>query len=114
MDAQQLHQAATAAAQAAVDELIAKHGEASPHFGCCGFAWVLIKPARGKFVAFLKENNLGSRSFTGSGFEVRPEINYPAGSCAWQSIFLREAACRAYAKVLQSECLDCYVQSRVD
>ena len=26
--------------------------------GVCGFAWINIKPARGKFVKFLKDNNI--------------------------------------------------------
>ena len=29
--------------------------------GACGFAWVNIKPARGKFVKFLKDNNIGRK-----------------------------------------------------
>ena len=29
--------------------------------GMCGFAWINIKPARGKFVKFLKDNNIGRK-----------------------------------------------------
>lgn len=113
MDALALHTEATAAAQKAVDDLVAKYGEASNAFGCCGFAWVKIRPARGPFVKFLKANNLGDSSYNG-GYEVRPEINYPAGSTAWQSIDLREAGASAYAKVLKAAGLEAFMQSRVD
>lgn len=113
MDAQAIHTAANAAAQKAVDDLIAKHGESSGLFGYCGFAWVKIAPARGKFVAFLKENKLGNRGYNG-GFEVRPEVTYPAGCVAWQSMDLREAAARAYAQVLKDNGLTAYMQSRAD
>lgn len=113
MDAQMLHAKANEAAQQAVDTLIEKYGESSGHFGYAGFAWVKITPARGKFVAFLKANNLGNRSYNG-GFEVRPDINYPAGSTAWQSMDLREAAAQAYAQVLKDAGITAYMQSRAD
>jgi len=113
MDAQALHTEATTAAQKAVDDLIAKYGESSNMFGCCGFAWVKIRPARGPFVKFLKDNNLGDKSYNG-GYEVRPEVTYPAGCVAWQSIEVREAASRAYAKVLKDAGINAFLQSMVD
>ena len=32
--------------------------------GVCGFAWINIKPARGKFVKFLKDNNIVGKTLT--------------------------------------------------
>ena len=32
--------------------------------GMCGFAWINIKPARGKFVKFLKDNNIGRKDLS--------------------------------------------------
>ena len=29
--------------------------------GMCGFAWINIKPSRGKFVKFLKDNDIGRK-----------------------------------------------------
>jgi hypothetical protein len=108
-----LHTMASAAAQKAVDDLIAKHGSESNAFFYCGFAWVKITPARGPFVKFLKEQKIGDRGWNG-GYEVRPEITYPEKSACWQSMDLREAAAEAYAKVLKEAGLTCYMQSRAD
>ena len=33
--------------------------------GCCGFAWVNISPARGKFVNYLKKIGKGHKSYQG-------------------------------------------------
>lgn len=113
MDAAAIHQQASEAAQKAVDDLIAKHGSESNAFFYCGFAWVKIRPARGKFVAFLKANNLGHRGYNG-GYEITPDINYPEKSACWQSMDLREAAAMAYTDVLRSHNLTASMQSRAD
>ena len=46
-------------------EFLEKYGE---HL-YCGFAHVNINPARGKFIKYLKDNNLGYKSYSG-GFDM--------------------------------------------
>ena len=74
--------------------------------GVCGFAGVVIKPARGKFVAFLKENDYGNKHYYGG---------YRMGCLLFgQSLTRKEAYCEAFAKVLGEEGIRCYVDSRMD
>jgi hypothetical protein len=113
MDVQAIHQAANDAAQKAVDDLIAKYGSESNHFFYSGFAWVVIRPARGPFVSYLKANNLGDLAYKG-GWEINPNINYPEKSACWQSMDLREAAAQAYVDVLNENGIQAFMRSRAD
>ena len=75
--------------------------------GVCGFAWVKIRPARGKFVQFLKDKEIGSKD------------NYEGGYTIWchefgQSLTRKEAFVQAFAKVLREYGIDAYGQSRID
>jgi hypothetical protein len=75
--------------------------------GVCGFAWVKIRPARGKFVQWLKEQNIGSKD------------NYEGGYTIWchefgQSLTRKEAFAGAFAEVLRNYGIDAYGQSRID
>ena len=49
----------------AVDEFVEKHGE--PMY--CGFASVSIHPAKGKFVNFLKKQEIGDKGYRG-GYRI--------------------------------------------
>ena len=76
--------------------------------GPCGFAWVVINPARGPLVAELKRQKKGHK-------------HYPAGYCVWmgqlnhtQSVEVLEAGANAYANVLQAAGVKCYADSRLD
>ena len=75
--------------------------------GVCGFAWVKIRPARGKFVQFLKEKNLGYQNSYEGGYDL---------SCRefGQSLTRKEAFVNAFAKVLREYGIDAYGQSRID
>ena len=76
--------------------------------GMCGFAWVNISPARGKFVNYLKKIGKGYTSYQGG-------YNVPAGGVELgQSITRKEAYAEAFAKVLQDWGIKCYVSSRLD
>ncbi len=75
--------------------------------GVCGFAWVNIKPARGKFVKYLKDNNIGRKD------------SYYGGYTVWvrefgQSLERKSAYARAFAKVLDDNGLRAYPMSRMD
>lgn len=74
--------------------------------GVCGFAWITIKPARGKFVSWCKENKLGSTSSMG-GFTIWV-------SEFGQSMARKEEYARAFAKVLNQHGINAYADSRID
>lgn len=74
--------------------------------GVCGFAWITIKPARGKFVSWCKENKLGSTSSMG-GFTIWV-------SEFGQSMARKEEYARAFAKVLNNYGVNAYADSRID
>ena len=75
--------------------------------GMCGFAWINIKPARGKFVKFLKDNDIGRKD------------SYYGGYTIWvsgfgQSMTRKENYARAFVKVLNDNGLKAYAMSRMD
>ena len=75
--------------------------------GMCGFAWINIKPARGKFVKYLKDNNIGRKD------------SYYGGWTIWvsgfgQSVDRKSAYARAFAKVLGDNGITAYNMSRLD
>ena len=75
--------------------------------GMCGFAWINIKPARGKFVKYLKDNNIGRKD------------SYYGGWTIWvsefgQSVTRKENYARAFAKVLGDNGITAYNMSRLD
>ena len=76
--------------------------------GMCGFAWVNISPARGKFVNYLKKLGKGHKSYYGG-------YDYWVGSLELgQSITRKEAYANAFAKVLQEWGIKAYAMSRLD
>ena len=78
----------------------------------CGFAWVVIKPARGILVNYLKMQGIGNtRTYGGGGLEVWYSRihNEPT-----QSIDVHIAACRAFADVLKSFGVNADWGSRLD
>ncbi len=74
--------------------------------GACGFAGVVIKPARGKFVSYLKSIGIGNKHYYGGYYVSVREFG--------QSLARKEAYAEAYAKVLSEEGMSCYVDSRMD
>ena len=74
--------------------------------GACGFAGVVIKPARGKFVSYLKSIGIGNKHYYGGYYVPVREFG--------QSLARKEAYAEAYAKVLSEEGMSCYVDSRMD
>jgi hypothetical protein len=80
--------------------------------GVCGYASVVIKPARGKFVAELKKRGIGSAHYYGgyaaSSWEFAPSIRRD------QSYERACAAAAGAVKVLQSYGINAYVDARID
>ena len=74
--------------------------------GVCGFAGVVIKPARGKFVSYLKSIGMGHKHYYGGWYVSVREFG--------QSLTRKEAYAEAFAKVLGEMGMRCYVDSRMD
>ena len=74
--------------------------------GVCGFAGVVIKPARGKFVSYLKYLDRGRKHYYG-GYYIPCEA-------FGQSLTRKEAWWRAFVGVLGEAGVGCYMDSRID
>ena len=100
------------AAVKAVDEYMKDKEE--PMY--CGFANVKIRPAKGKFVNFLKQQGIGDIAYKGgwriSYYDIMPmEHQYRRT----QSMDIKEVACDAFAKVLEEQFgLNVISESRAD
>ena len=80
--------------------------------GVCGFASVVIKPARGNIVAELKKRKIGSAHYGGgysfSSWQLAPSIRQD------QSYERACAAAKGAVEVLKSYGINAYVDSRID
>ena len=74
--------------------------------GVCGFAGVVIKPARGKFVNLLKKMDLGWNHYYGGWYMPCRDFG--------QSMARKEAYCEAFVEVLGEAGIRSYVDSRMD
>jgi len=74
--------------------------------GVCGFAWVTIRPARGKFVSYLKSKGLGNVGYYG-GYQMSSRM-------MTQSMAVNEAYCEAFANVLRCFGVKAHSESRID
>jgi len=75
--------------------------------GVCGFAWVKIRPNRGKFVAWLKSENIGRANSYEGGYDISVRE-------FGQSLERKEAYAEAFAKVLRENGINAYACSRID
>lgn len=76
----------------------------------CGFAWIKITPARGKFVTYLKKNNIGRNGAYG-GWEISGHYFNPHST---QSMTFNEIVCRAAANALREHGVNASMMSRAD
>ncbi len=76
----------------------------------CGFAWVRIRPARGKFVNYLKANGIGDNGVYG-GWEVSDHEYNPHNT---QSMTFKEIVGRAFANALRECGVQATLVSRAD
>ena len=95
---------ACVAGKIAVEEYHAEYGE--PLY--CGFGHVSIRPARGKFVNFLKKVDMGSAGYNGGWNVSYYDIMDDHPLSGTQSLDLKEICCDAFAKVLQKYGMDAY------
>ena len=95
----------------AVDEYM--EGKEEPMY--CGFASVRIRPARGKFVSFLKKAGVGDNGWNGgyriSYYEVMPPDHKYRHT---QSMDIKEVAFEAFANALTKYGLKAGYESRAD
>lgn len=75
--------------------------------GACGFAWVKIRPARGKFVNWLKKEGIGKIDIFEGGYMIWI-------SAYNQSLQKKEAYAEAFADVLYKNGIRAYAMSRMD
>ena len=76
----------------------------------CGFGWVVVKPARGTFVKWLKENGIGINEY-GGGWRIPRHV---MATYRGQSMGVNEAAATAFADVLTDHGIQAYARSRID
>jgi len=101
---------ACVAGKTAVEEYHRQYGE--PLY--CGFGHVNIRPARGKFVNFLKKVGVGDVGYNG-GYNVSYyDIMDDHPLSHTQSLDLKEACVDAFAHVLQKYGLDAWGVGRAD
>ena len=74
--------------------------------GACGFAWVNIRPANGPFARWLKQQNVGCKSYHG-GWDVSIRAFD-------QSHARKTAAAHAMAAVLRAVDIKAYAYDRLD
>ena len=101
---------ACVAGKTAVEEYHREYGEPKK----CGFGHVNIRPARGKFVNFLKKVGVGNLGYNGgynvSYYDIMDD--HPLRST--QSLDLKEACVDAFAQVLQKYGLDAWGVGKAD
>lgn len=77
----------------------------------CGFAWLRIKPARGKLVSYLKEKKIGRTDEYFGGYLISA-----TQLSGWngQNMDSKESICNAAADVLKKHGIACSVVTRID
>ena len=94
----------------AVDAFHAAHGE--PLY--CGFGTVVIRPAKGAFVKYLKDNRIGSKHWK-SGYSISSyDVMRGHPLEGTQSMDIKETACEQFAKVLKQYGINAHAESRAD
>lgn len=75
----------------------------------CGFAWVVVKPARGQFITWAKSAGKGRKEYGGGWFFWYSEFSLTST----QSVSVHEAAAKAFADVLRANGINAVVDSRL-
>jgi hypothetical protein len=97
------------AEQSAADAFRLAMIEHDPMGGLCGTAWIVVRPARGPFISYLKSKGIGETGVYG-GWEITvatpPEYR-------GQNSDIKEAGVRAFARVLKENGLKAAVCTRL-
>lgn len=94
-------------AQAAFDIVVQKNGDRD----ACGFAGVTIRPARGEFVKFCKQNKIGRSGDYGGWYVPVSEF---VDTHRAQGLTAREAAAKVFVQHLAEYGIRASVSSRMD
>lgn len=97
---------AEAAAKIACHEMIKSNPD---QWFPCGFSWVKIKPARGKFVSMLKDRKIGHTDDFEGGYVI---YNPSRNSTQWMDAKI--AGSKAFVEVLRKHGINAKVESRID
>jgi len=109
MNPSEIFEAAKAAAQTESNASEARQVTWFP----CGFASVIITPARGPFVNYLKSIRVGGPNY-GGGYRIS-SYDLSNQSVRWtQSMNVKEDATRAAVKVLRENGINARCESRMD
>lgn len=76
----------------------------------CGFAWIVIRPARGPLVTYLKKQGIGYKGHGGGWNVSASKLDGWMG----QNVEVKVRSCRAAADVLKAAGIECYVDNRLD
>lgn len=106
MTEDQIYQEAVIAAVAATHDMVNRNPDT---WYPCGFAWVNIKPARGKFVSYLKTHHLGSTDSYAGGYTIWNPSKHPT-----QWMDAKMAGARAFAAVLRKYDIKATAYERMD
>ena len=103
-----IYQEAQAAAAEAARQMV---GQNPGHWYPCGFSWVRIRPAAGRFVAMCKQHGFGSTDEFEGGFVI---YNPSENSTQWMDA--KMAGSRAFVQVLKKHYPNMKVvaQERID
>ncbi len=98
-------------AQAAAAKATQEYLNAGNDWYPCGFSWVRIRPARGRFVDMCKDRNLGKTDDFEGGFV----IYNPSGNHT-QSMYAKKAGSEAFAAVMKKHfpTMKISAQTRID
>lgn len=77
----------------------------------CGFAWLNIKPARGPFIKYLKDNRIGRSDSYYGGYSLS---SYDCCSFNGQNMDVKEDGVQAFAYVLRENGVAATVHTRID
>lgn len=79
----------------------------------CGFAALIIRPARGKMITYLKKMGIGGKNY-GGGYRVS-SYDLSEQSNQWcQSMEVKSDATAAAARVFRDHGINAYCESRID
>ena len=107
---EEIYKEAQQEASMVVDIFHAQHGE--PMY--CGFGTVVIRPAKGAFVKYLKDNQIGSKHWK-SGYSISSyDVMRGHPLEGTQSMDIKETACEQFAKVLNAYGINAHAESRAD
>lgn len=76
----------------------------------CGFAWIVVRPARGAFVAWCKQQGYGRSGYRGGMHIWYSKLH----QLPTQSISVHQAAVDAAVKILRKHGIDAVGDSRLD